>query len=450
MNQTKAWIVMRKSGALVSKDGETDFMSDAIHFYDRAHAIAASLAHNNFGSTVIEISVGGNYQHEELHAREEFVSHRHIGSVLALIFLVVLFGCGGGATANKVSTPAGIAAPNFTPTAGTVPASQTVVMSSVTVGASIFFTTDGSEPTTSSTAFTTPISLTTTSTTVKAIAVMGNQQSAVSTAKYVVEAQTQGNSFVQTVYLTCGFATPNLNCIDTFSYVGPSDAGSTLTGNFTQASPSCITDTPGDSLLIFTVSAPSPSYQWSSSGPAPTWGSFGINNGGNTPDWLFDTFGVDTTSLSPTQATASQPWLVSAFSATATGSDCLDFTFPGGPTGVPAQSIAQWGVFILEYANIAGVDIPSVSVKLNSAVSGQEISNPTISNGNDVVVDLVLVNGATALAGNSQTSRLSLPDGTAILLQDGTTVPGNYAPAAFVNNAPQASLFLSVGLKPQQ
>jgi len=87
--------------------------------------------------------------------------------------------------AADIQTPAGnVAAPTFTPPAGTYYSPVQVSMTSATVGAAIYYTRDGSIPTTASTLFTDPFSVSATET-VKAIAVFNNESSAVSAATYI-------------------------------------------------------------------------------------------------------------------------------------------------------------------------------------------------------------------------------------------------------------------------
>jgi hypothetical protein len=76
--------------------------------------------------------------------------------------------------------------PALSPAAGTYNATQTVSMTDATPGASIYYTTNGTTPTTGSTRYTGPISVSTT-TTVKAIAAAaGFTNSGVTSATYTI------------------------------------------------------------------------------------------------------------------------------------------------------------------------------------------------------------------------------------------------------------------------
>jgi Chitobiase/beta-hexosaminidase C-terminal domain len=78
-------------------------------------------------------------------------------------------------------------APNFSVAPGTYSTTQTVALSSVTSGATIYYTTNGSTPTTSSTKYSGPITVSQTQT-LSAIAVATNlSSSAVSTALYTIQ-----------------------------------------------------------------------------------------------------------------------------------------------------------------------------------------------------------------------------------------------------------------------
>jgi len=82
------------------------------------------------------------------------------------------------------------AAPTFNPAPGTYSSAQSVTISSTTSGASIYYTTDGSTPTTASTKYSAPVSITTT-TTLKAIAVAtGLANSPVTSGVYTIQTAT--------------------------------------------------------------------------------------------------------------------------------------------------------------------------------------------------------------------------------------------------------------------
>ncbi len=81
-----------------------------------------------------------------------------------------------------------VEAPTFSPAAGTYADAQTVTISCATNGATIYYTTDGTEPTDASTEYTTPITVSTT-TTIKAIAYVGTENSVVATATYHINSQ---------------------------------------------------------------------------------------------------------------------------------------------------------------------------------------------------------------------------------------------------------------------
>ena len=78
------------------------------------------------------------------------------------------------------------ATPTFDPAAGTYTSAQNVTISSTTEGATIYYTTNGEDPTTSSSVYSSAINVST-NTTIKAIAVKeGNYNSAVATATYQI------------------------------------------------------------------------------------------------------------------------------------------------------------------------------------------------------------------------------------------------------------------------
>jgi hypothetical protein len=117
--------------------------------------------------------------------------------------LVGFTGGTGGNTAiqeiinlTMTSTPIPAAAtPTFSPAAGTYTSAQTVTISDTTSGASIYYTTNGTTPTTSSTKYTAPITVSSTEI-VQAIAVAtGFSQSPVASSSYTITSGTTTINF---------------------------------------------------------------------------------------------------------------------------------------------------------------------------------------------------------------------------------------------------------------
>jgi len=111
---------------------------------------------------------------------------KHLISIgVFAVLLAGISGCNGGSTANNTSTPTA-ATPTFSPTPGSFTSAQTVAIADSTVNAAIYYTTDGTTPTTSSTKYSSPIAISST-TTLKAIAVIsGYANSAVATGSYQI------------------------------------------------------------------------------------------------------------------------------------------------------------------------------------------------------------------------------------------------------------------------
>ncbi len=78
--------------------------------------------------------------------------------------------------------------PTFSPEEGTFTEAQNVTISTTTEGATIYYTTDGSDPSTASSVYSTPVNITVTGTTLKAIAVKdGMTDSRIASATYIIK-----------------------------------------------------------------------------------------------------------------------------------------------------------------------------------------------------------------------------------------------------------------------
>jgi hypothetical protein len=93
--------------------------------------------------------------------------------VFTLVFLAIqLNGCGGSAASGSTTTTTATA-PTFSPAAGTYTTAQTVTISDAIAGATIYYTTNGTTPTTASTVYSGAITIPATpaTETIQAIAV---------------------------------------------------------------------------------------------------------------------------------------------------------------------------------------------------------------------------------------------------------------------------------------
>lgn len=108
---------------------------------------------------------------------------RFITAPLLCVAAALMAGCGGGGSSSSSSQAA---TPAFSVSAGTYTTPQSVKITDTTAGATIYYTTNGTTPTTSSAAYSTPISVATT-TTIEAMAVAsGYTNSSVASATYTI------------------------------------------------------------------------------------------------------------------------------------------------------------------------------------------------------------------------------------------------------------------------
>lgn len=116
-------------------------------------------------------------------------ARRLLTAGLAMLWIA---GCSGsgGSDGGSAPPPSEAAMPVFSPGAGTYSTAQTVTISDATTGATIYYTTDGSTPTTTSTVYSAPITVSSTET-IKAIATAsGYSTSAAVSATYTISPST--------------------------------------------------------------------------------------------------------------------------------------------------------------------------------------------------------------------------------------------------------------------
>lgn len=101
--------------------------------------------------------------------------------ILGAVSCPLLLGCTGTLPANSTRS-----APTFNPPAGTYSNSQSVTISDATAGMAIYYTTNGSTPTTSSTVYSGPVNVSSSETLQAVAAQTGHINSPVATASYTI------------------------------------------------------------------------------------------------------------------------------------------------------------------------------------------------------------------------------------------------------------------------
>ena len=202
----------------------------------------------------------------------------HIPSILRILVAVFAIPC-----ASAVSWATTVATPTFSPAAGGYTGTQSVTISDTTSGATIYYTTNGTTPTSSSTKYTAAISVST-SETIKAIAEKsGDTNSAVASAAYTITVPTPtfslaAGGYTGTQSVTISDATSGTTCYYTLT---AGTTGTTPTTSSTEYSSAIsVTETSvlealctysGDSnsavaSAAYTITVPTPTFSLAAGG----------------------------------------------------------------------------------------------------------------------------------------------------------------------------------------
>jgi len=276
-----------------------------------------------------------------------------------------------------------LAAPAFAPTPGTYASAQSVSISAAS-GATIYYTLDGSSPTISSSVYTGPIPVSST-TTINAIAVQsGAMASPVSSATYTISPTAQ-ISFVQGNYAT------------------PQAAQASVAVRYNAA------QRQGD-LNVVVV---------------------GWNNSTATVSSVTDSSGnVYARAVGPTviSGVASQSiYYAASIAGAAANANTVTVAFSG--------SAAYPDIRILEYAGIAATNPFDAGAAASGSTSPASSGAATTTNANDLLIGADLTVNETAAAGAGFTSRMiTVPD--ADIVEDRiVTATGSYTATAAINPA---------------
>ena len=163
-----------------------------------------------------------------------------VSSTETLKAIAVASGYSNSAVATATYTIAA-KTPVFSPNGGTYTSAQTVTITDATTGAAIYYTTNGTTPTTASTLYTGPVTVSSTET-LKAIAVAsGYSNSAVATATYTIAAKTpvfspNGGTYTSAQTVTITDATTGAAIYYTTNGTTPTTASTLYTGPVTVSS----------------------------------------------------------------------------------------------------------------------------------------------------------------------------------------------------------------------
>jgi hypothetical protein len=161
-----------------------------LHFCETFHTTAGSRVFNvsiNGTQVLTNFDIFATAGGENIANIQEFTEPANSSGQYVILFTTVTDKAliSGIEIDSTTTTPPPPAAPSFSPAPGSYSSSQSVTISDATAGASIYYTTDGSTPTTASTLYSGPVSIATT-TTLQAIANNSAGSSSVTSGTYTI------------------------------------------------------------------------------------------------------------------------------------------------------------------------------------------------------------------------------------------------------------------------
>jgi hypothetical protein len=317
-----------------------------------------------------------------------------------------------------------VSTPIFSPAAGPYTAAQSVVLSDATSGATIYYTTDGTTPTVSSTKYTGPVTVSSTETLQAIAAASGYTNSAVTSAAYTITTSLPSvstpafspaaGSYNSAQSVSISDATSGATIFYTTNGSTPTASSTAYTGPITVSSTEtlqAIAVATGDSAIAsaaYTITAPQPNFLLAASSSALT-----VSPGGQgaltltvTPENGFDSAVVLACSGLPAGATCSfdQPTVTPSGGAvstqliisTSTQSSVLQ---PGAQTYFPMTALAMtvglfgwrkrrgWRHWLLLAVAYAGLGL-LFGCSGNSGAGGTT-NTPAVSNTSTVTVTAI-------------------------------------------------------------
>ena len=279
------------------------------------------------------------------------------------------------------------AAPVFSPGTGTYTSAQSVTITDSTPGATIYYTTDGSTPTMSSTVFGSAIQVTTNET-LKAVAVApGFAQSAIASAAYVIQSgSATGINFAAGFTSAAGLQLNGASKLSTSHFLEITDGGQSESGSAFWTTPVNVQAfTTNFTFQLSSAQADGFTFTLQNAGPSAIGGLGGGLGYGPDPD-----------TGTPAGITKSVAIKFDIYSNSGEGVDSTGLFTNGATPTLPAVDLTSSGISLLSGDTIAAQIVyngTTLTLNLTDTVTGDTFSHA-------FTVDIpTLVGGSTAYAG---------------------------------------------------